>query len=167
MFFMLKRGEDKKDITIDQIRALKRFVSLSPFSFKHKLVLVDNAHQMRREGFNSLLKTLEEPSPETTIILVTHRYLRLPPTVRSRAVTIRFQGVPERDFKKGLEVNGVSLPASELAWINNRPGLAIRYSGDPGEPTISEFRNHFLEFAGIFKKRFHCRPNCPCPKTGH
>lgn len=50
----------------------------------HKVVILDEAHMLSKNAFNALLKTLEEPPPGVTFILVTTEPHKLIPTVRSR-----------------------------------------------------------------------------------
>ena len=56
----------------------------------YKVVLVSPAEAMNINASNSLLKTLEEPSAETVLLLVTHQPAQLPATIRSRCQEIRF-----------------------------------------------------------------------------
>lgn len=71
------------------IRWLIEKLSIVPVTGK-RAVLINNAHRMNTQAQNSFLKTLEEPSKSTTIILVTSRKAALLPTVRSRCSEVRF-----------------------------------------------------------------------------
>lgn len=77
-------------IKIDQIREMQRDVGYKPFEGKRKVYIVDHAETMRPEAANALLKTLEEPSADCLIILVTANVYALLPTVVSRCQFIRF-----------------------------------------------------------------------------
>ena len=77
-------------IKIDQIREMQRDVGYKPFEGKRKVYIVDHAETMRPEAANALLKTLEEPSAECLIILVTANVYALLPTVVSRCQFVRF-----------------------------------------------------------------------------
>lgn len=76
--------EDSKVLKIDQIRNLSEKLSLRSNFLKEKVALLDPADQMNAAAANSLLKTLEEPTPATVIILVADNPARLPATIRSR-----------------------------------------------------------------------------------
>ncbi|HHJ81318.1 MAG TPA: DNA polymerase III subunit delta' [Candidatus Tenderia electrophaga] len=86
--------EGKKAIAVDQIRVLGQFMALKSQYAGHKLVVINPAEAMNINASNSLLKTLEEPSAETVLLLVTHQPARLPATIRSRCQEIRF-GISE------------------------------------------------------------------------
>ena len=77
-------------IKIDQIREMQKDVGYKPFEGKRKVYIIDHAETMRPEAANALLKTLEEPSAECLIILVTANVYALLPTVVSRCQFIRF-----------------------------------------------------------------------------
>jgi DNA polymerase-3 subunit gamma/tau len=84
----------------------------------HRVVVLDEAHMMSKNAFNALLKTLEEPPPSTTFVLVTTEPSRLPDTVRSRCQIYEFQ-----------EVSGKVL-AAYYAHIMELEGI----EGNPGTP---------------------------------
>jgi len=87
--------EDKKSILVDQIRELNKFFALTSGENSRKVVVISPADQMNINASNSLLKTLEEPAGNATIILVGHHLHRLPATVKSRCQMIKFS-MPER-----------------------------------------------------------------------
>lgn len=87
--------EDRgKSIKIDQIRALAEFVSLKSHYGHFKIAILDPAEAMNRNAANSLLKTLEEPPLGTLLMLVSHRPMLLPVTVRSRCQSVNFNIPP-------------------------------------------------------------------------
>jgi DNA polymerase III delta prime subunit len=71
-------------VGINQIRALKKFLSLKPYQAKAKAVLLLEAEKMTLAAQNSLLKTLEEPPESTWIILLAHQPDSLLTTILSR-----------------------------------------------------------------------------------
>lgn len=73
-----------KDIKIEQVRKLIHQISLTNSLQGGKVSLIYPAEKMNISASNSLLKTLEEPSAESTLILLTHHASRLPITIRSR-----------------------------------------------------------------------------------
>ena len=87
--------EGKQVIAVDQIRALGQFVTLKSQYSGHKVVIINPAEAMNINASNSLLKTLEEPSAQTLLLLVTHQQAQLPATIRSRCQEIRFGIDPE------------------------------------------------------------------------
>lgn len=84
--------EPEKDIiTIDAIRNMKRGLSRTSFAGGYKLCVIDDAEKMNISAQNGLLKTLEEPTPDTVIILVTAQPYLLLPTILSRCQHLQFQ----------------------------------------------------------------------------
>ncbi len=77
-------ADDKQSIGVDQIREISELLSLKGFSGTVKVVVIEPADAMTSAAANALLKTLEEPTPDTYLLLVSDRPGRLPATIRSR-----------------------------------------------------------------------------------
>lgn len=75
---------------IDDVRALRDTIKLSPASAKKKVYIIDEAHMLTPEASNALLKTLEEPPDHVIFILATTNPEKLIETVRSRTTFIEF-----------------------------------------------------------------------------
>lgn len=97
--------EDKTQIVIDQIRELCRALGLKSHAGGYQIAIVAPADQMNASAANSLLKTLEEPTDNTVLILVTDRPTRLPATVRSRCQPLRFPAPALEQGRAWLEAN--------------------------------------------------------------
>lgn len=82
--------EGKTGILIDQVRQLTAQLGLKSHSGGYKVARIDSAHLLNPAAANSLLKTLEEPTDNTVLILVTDQPSRLLPTIRSRCQGLRF-----------------------------------------------------------------------------
>lgn len=83
--------EGSKNIKIDQIRWLSEFVIRSSHSGGTKVAVIADAHLLNANAANALLKTLEEPSDDTHVILVSDYPGRLVATIRSRCQKLAFQ----------------------------------------------------------------------------
>ena len=94
-----------KEIKIEQIRALSGFMNVSTHRSGKRVVLLYPAENLTIEAANALLKTLEEPPPDTVFLLVSHRVDRLLPTILSRC-----------------RLFGLALPSEEaaLAWLQTQ-----------------------------------------------
>lgn len=79
---------------IDEIRNLKESIRVSPASSKHKVYIIDEVHQLTKEAFNALLKTLEEPPSHAIFILATTEYEKMPATIVSRVQRFHFKRLP-------------------------------------------------------------------------
>ena len=77
-------------IKVDQVRDAIERAAYKPFEGRRRVVVIDNADAILSEAQNALLKTLEEPPPASTFVLVTARPDLLLPTVRSRCQHLRF-----------------------------------------------------------------------------
>jgi DNA polymerase-3 subunit delta' len=106
---------DGSYIKVDQIRGLQRDLSLVANERGHRMAVLLDAHRLRLEASNALLKTLEEPPRLTTLVLVAERSLGLPPTVLSRTTRMRFAPEPEEQVRRTLAADGWSAGDARLA----------------------------------------------------
>jgi DNA polymerase-3 subunit delta' len=102
-----------KDIKIDQIRKLIHLMSLTNSLGSGKVALIYPAEKLNQSSANALLKTLEEPSSDTVLILLTHNSGRLPITIRSRCQQWVVQNPEQAEAQNWLESQG--LQAAEAA----------------------------------------------------
>lgn len=79
---------------IDEIRDLKESIKLSPSSYRYKVFIIDETHQLTPPAFNALLKTLEEPPAHAIFILATTEYEKVPATITSRTQRFHFKKLP-------------------------------------------------------------------------
>jgi DNA polymerase-3 subunit delta' len=84
----------KKEIGVDRVRELKRFMQLRPLLGATKVAIIDAAASLTVAAQNALLKTLEEPPAHSLLILVASNPDALLPTVRSRCQRLRFAPLP-------------------------------------------------------------------------
>jgi len=84
-------------IKIETVRGVIDFLSMSPYEARIKSVIIDDADKLNISAANALLKTLEEPSEDSLIILITERPDMLPDTIRSRCVRIPFTPLSEEE----------------------------------------------------------------------
>ncbi|KKP47980.1 MAG: polymerase III subunit gamma and tau protein [Candidatus Woesebacteria bacterium GW2011_GWA1_33_30] len=87
---------------IDDIRALKDTIRLTPSKAKAKIYILDEAHMLTIEASNALLKTLEEPPSHVYFILATTNPEKLIETVKSRTVLISFTKATPEETKRSL-----------------------------------------------------------------
>jgi len=91
-----KKDELRTEIVVDQVRRLSAALQLTNTISRRKAALVFPAEAMNRNAANALLKTLEEPPGDASLLLVSHRPSQLPATIRSRCQALNVR-VPERD----------------------------------------------------------------------
>ena len=85
-----------RDIVVDQIRDLvDHRLALRRFEGRHRVVVIDPADAMNVQAQNALLKTLEEPPDDTTLVLVAGSPDALLATIRSRCLRVTFAPIPD------------------------------------------------------------------------
>lgn len=84
------KPEKDKQISIEQIRNLEHILALYPYASPWKIAIIDQAEKMTTEAGNALLKTLEEPSGNSVIILLTSSIRSILPTIVSRCQVMKF-----------------------------------------------------------------------------
>jgi DNA polymerase-3 subunit delta' len=105
-----------KDIVVDQIRdVVDRRLALRRFEGRRRFVIVDPADAMNPQAQNALLKTLEEPPDETTLVLVASAPDGLLPTIRSRCLRVAFGPGPPGAVAAALEREGTAPDVARLA----------------------------------------------------
>lgn len=87
--YWLLEPESDKAIRVDHIRPLVDFVGHTAHMGRGKVVLIDPAEAMNVAAANALLKTLEEPTASSRLVLISHQPSKLLPTIRSRCISVR------------------------------------------------------------------------------
>jgi DNA polymerase-3 subunit delta' len=137
-----------RDIVVDQVRELvDRRLSLRRFEGRRRFVLLDPADAMNPQAQNAILKTLEEPPPDTTLVLVSSSADGLLPTVRSRCLRLPFAPLPDALLEERLAAAGRSPEASRLAVTLAGGSLGKALSFD--EEAMKDRRAAVLEAAGL------------------
>ncbi|TIX19989.1 DNA polymerase III subunit delta', partial [Mesorhizobium sp.] len=88
----------KTVVTVDEIRKVNRFLSLTSHDGSYRVVIVDPADDMNTNAANALLKNLEEPPARTLFILIVHAPGSLLPTIRSRCQVVRLTPLDAEDL---------------------------------------------------------------------
>jgi DNA polymerase-3 subunit delta' len=109
----------KTVITVEEVRKMKEFFGLSAGGNGRRVVIVDAAEEMNQNAANALLKMLEEPPKNATLLLVSHQPSRLLPTIRSRCRTLTLGTLGPEDMGRALGQAGIeavdSAALAELA----------------------------------------------------
>lgn len=124
---VLRPGSKIRTISIDAVRSVEPFLALRAAEGETKLVIIDEADRLPEEAANAFLKTLEEPPPQTLIILITALPQKLLPTILSRCVRLDL-----RDSHRGVRLTNAqqaflpSLRAALPRLGNDVAALALR-----------------------------------------
>ncbi len=128
----LERPIDEKtkktlSIGIELLRDVLPKLRNSPIAGPYNVLLIEGAEYITLEGWNLLLKTLEEPSRSAIIILVAHSIQDIPKTVLSRVLKLQFLAVPQEEMIKCFEELKYKLPRinEEMPIALGRPGIMI------------------------------------------
>lgn len=119
------RGRLRTQIAVDDVRAVRRFLSLSATDGGWRVVIVDAADEMNRSAANALLKVLEEPPPRTALLLVNHAPAALLPTIRSRCRTLDLQPLGQADLTAALAGTGAEVAPDQAAALTQLSGGSV------------------------------------------
>ncbi len=134
-------GKMRTVIVIDDVRELKGFFHLSAADGGRRVVIVDCADEMNPQAANALLKLLEEPPDDATILLVSHQPSRLLPTIRSRCRELRCIPLAPDDMARAMiaagSETGADMPALS-ALSGGSVGEAVRLTNLDGMAAYGE-----------------------------
>ena len=115
-------------IRVEQIRSLIEFLDLRSQYRGFKIALLAQADRLNVQAANALLKTLEEPAPDSLIVLITDAPVRLPATLRSRCQNVRFS-TPDRRLAQAwlqeMAAVGQGVAAVALSEAGGSPLAAL------------------------------------------
>jgi DNA polymerase-3 subunit delta' len=111
---VLRVEEDAKQIKIEQVRGLIESLTLKSYRGGYKVALIEGAELLNANGANAFLKTLEEPTQNTLLILSATPSHRLPATIASRCLRLTLRA-PAR--------------ADALAWLAGRGSAGADWGG--------------------------------------
>lgn len=131
--YILKREEDKKQISVGQAREFIKRLTLSSFLNSYKIGIIKEAELLSIEAQNALLKTLEEPKEQVIIILLTSDLSALMSTITSRSQVLYFQPISfadvydyllasldiKRSLAKELAAASLGRPLQARQWAEN------------------------------------------------
>lgn len=128
-----------KEIVIDQIRALAQFMNVSTHRQGRRVVLMYPAEALNIPAANALLKSLEEPNPNTVFILVSHQIDRLLPTILSRCHKLPLTVPSWEQALAWLNTQNIKEPANWLAQQGGAPLLALEMAQSDDAKDMDDF----------------------------
>ena len=157
---------DKKDIGIEQLRALSESLSMRSYRGGAKVSVIAPADAMSTKAHNALLKTLEEPASETYLVLAASRVERIPKTILSRCMRIAMPLPQAGDAlawlsRQGAAADGTCTACSRGGRALPRPRVPPGRSRDAGSRDAGSNRRGGR---GPPRSRRVCRalrPKCP------
>ncbi|KPJ70909.1 hypothetical protein AMJ51_00610 [Microgenomates bacterium DG_75] len=135
----------ENSIGINQVRVLKKFLSLRPYQAKNKVSLFLEAEKLTLPAQNSLLKTLEEPPPHSSIILLVNQLESLLPTIISRVKITRLPAKSQiRLSQEERQQLGQTLESLLTVGVGKRIELSLTLVKDKHQALILIERLLFL-----------------------
>jgi DNA polymerase III subunit gamma/tau len=117
---------------VDDARELRERAFYTPVSGRFKIYIIDEAHMVTQQGFNALLKLVEEPPPHLKFIFATTEPEKVIPTIRSRTHHYPFRLVPPsvlRELMQGiLQAEGVAVEDTVLPLVARAGAGSVRDS---------------------------------------
>ncbi len=150
-FELNPKGVKSSVITIDQIRSLNEFVAKSSQQGGYKVAIIHPAEAMNINAANALLKSLEEPSQKTLIILVVDQPGRMLPTIRSRCQVLEF---PMPNHSQSITWLKQALPknTSLEELLDLAAGSPIKAAELAETDAISQKQTMITELAQVLKR---------------
>ena len=112
---------------IDDMRQIRESVVYSPTNARYKVYIIDEAHQITKDAFNALLKTIEEPPSYVIFIFATTEPHRIPITILSRCQRYDFKRISvdtlEGRLKEVAQNEGIEIEDKAIRYIESHGGL--------------------------------------------
>ena len=124
----------QRDLKIDTVREWLADVNLKPYEGRRRVFILHDAERLNESAANAMLKTLEEPPPFATLILVANTSGDLLPTIVSRCQPIKLRPIPRSQIETALrsQHNLADGEAALLAaWSGGRYGWAVQMIANP------------------------------------
>jgi DNA polymerase-3 subunit delta' len=143
---------DNEKVLVDEVRDLVSSLDLKSYFGKGKVALISHAENLTNQALNSFLKTLEEPSAKTTIILTSENPKNLLPTIVSRARQVNFGLSSDKQIYELLngELGVVRAEATLITGLAaGRPGVAVFLSNN--RENVAEMNITAKDFNRIYR----------------
>lgn len=150
-FFSVARPEDKLELPISVMQELCQDLALKPARGRRKIAVIDDADDFNEESANCFLKTLEEPPPQSLLLLIGTSPERQLTTILSRCQVVRFDPLPPALVGELLAAQGVA-DRQLIERLSRLGGGSIGQSLALADPALWEFRRTLL--AGLARPPF-------------
>ncbi|MDZ4718088.1 MAG: DNA polymerase III subunit delta' [Roseiflexaceae bacterium] len=140
----------QRDLKIDTIREWQADINLRPYEAQRRIFILHDAERMSDSAANAMLKTLEEPPPYATLMLIANTAGDLLPTIVSRCQPLKLRPVPRTLLASELRQRQ-HLPPEDAdllaAWSGGRPGWALHMINAPEQ--LEARQNQLDELANL------------------
>lgn len=119
---LVEPPKDKKTISVDEVRRLRRDTSVLPNEGGRKVYIITKGELLTDQVQNAMLKMIEEPPSFVTFFILTSKRESLLATIRSRCQTVRLNAMNERDILEYLKKEYPKLDEETLESVARRCG---------------------------------------------
>ncbi|WP_026412324.1 DNA polymerase III subunit gamma and tau [Actinomadura oligospora] len=119
---------------VDDARDLRERAFFAPVAARFKVYIIDEAHMVTREGFNALLKLVEEPPPHLKFVFATTEPEKVIGTIRSRTHHYPFRLIPPGTLQELVEE---ILKSEDVPYEASALPLAVRAGAGSARDTLS------------------------------
>ncbi|MFH1611999.1 MAG: AAA family ATPase [bacterium] len=148
-----EKTKRESEIGIDQVKQIQHQMSLSSYSAPYKVALINKAEKMTTEASNCLLKTLEEPTGKSILILNTGNKDALLPTIVSRCQMVKFMPVADVEIKSAFKNEFANFENDKIDQIiqlaNGCPGIVFNHLNNPH--LIKEYEQSIIDLRKLIK----------------
>ena len=122
--YIVRRGYNEKrkaffkNISIEDVRKLQSYCSLSIADGGKRIIIIDTADDLNKSSSNALLKLLEEPPKNTIFLLISHQPNLLLPTLKSRCQKLSFSNLDQTDLGAVLTAIGCKIEPSDQVSLS-------------------------------------------------
>ncbi len=160
LFLLRRPANDKGDalareIPVSEVRRMKAFFALSAADGGRRVAIVDSADEMTGNAANALLKLLEEPPAQVTILLVSHQPTRLLPTIRSRCRVLQLAPLDTADIAAAVaQAGGAADGSAAMTQLaGGSVGAVLRIAALDGLALYGDLVRLFEGLPGIERAR--------------
>jgi DNA polymerase III subunit delta' len=146
---VVRLEDDAQQIKVDQVRELIDSLTLKSYRGGYKVGVIEGAEALNSNGANAFLKTLEEPSADTVLIMIARPNHRLPATIASRCLRLKLSPPSTGDAIEWLDANasGANPWHAALALAGGAPLLALQLDAQGLAAIDAEMRQSIAELA--------------------
>ncbi|MCE2926845.1 MAG: DNA polymerase III subunit delta' [Rickettsiales bacterium] len=127
-----KKDELKAEISVEQAREVAQFLSMTPGESSWRVVIIDSIDNLNVNAANAILKILEEPPPQSILMLISHTPGRLLPTIRSRCRSLKLAPLSRETFHEVMRDYAPELDIHQRESLGRlsdySPGVAAQLS---------------------------------------
>ena len=137
--------ERSATISVDRIRELQKRFSYGSYEGAWRTAVILHAEQMRPEGANALLKTLEEPPEGSLLLLTAHSVESLLPTIVSRCQAVKFPALSSQDVSGAL-VDRRSVDVDLARFVARASGGNLRRAIEQVDSDLEDVQDRAYRF---------------------